>query len=497
MGPVIDRRRSEEDRNKPHMREKDLPPVLLVKALEEADPEGRLIPIADRIAASREAKRKVASGAPQGALLAARTQALLPRIVARHAVVATVLALVRGSPWLAWLLIALASIAGFGLSALDGAQRIDMLSFPLLGLVLWNLGMYVALFIGGVRNSPGRRSNRWSFSGLLAYVGVAQALRIVARSRAFDASLSEALGRFTRQWYEAVKPLLVRRASRVLHLCAAAVGIGLIAGLYLRGIAFDYRAGWDSTFLEPTQVRALLSVLYEPASMLTGITLPDAAHLATIRWRNGNGESAARWIHLLAATVAVFVVAPRLLMAVVATFFIKRLSLRSPVPPDLARYYRTVFPALGPGERSVVHVVPYAYEPKPNTLARLQTLLATDHGEPVAVEVQPPVGYGEEETFLATLRTRGGAPPDLLVLLTTLAATPENENHGTLIAEVRDWLAVASSCTQLLVVVDEAPYARRMSSQGGAATRVEERRCAWREFISARGVSARLADLSA
>jgi len=291
--------------------------------------------------------------------------------------------------------------------------------------------------------------------------------------------------------------LLVRRASRLLHLCAAAVGIGLIAGLYLRGIAFDYRAGWDSTFLEPPQVRALLSVLYEPASMLTGITLPDTAHLANIRWRNGNGESAARWIHLLAATVAVFIVGPRLVMALVATLVITRLSLRSPVPPDLARYYRTVFPASGEGARAVVHVVPYAYEPQPNTLARLQTLLTTDHGEPVVVEVQPLVRYGDEEAWLATLRTRGGALPDFLVLLTTLAATPENENHGTLIAELRDWLAVASARTQLLVVVDEGPYARRMSSQGGAGTRVEERRCAWREFISARGVNARLADLSA
>ena len=480
------------------MREEELRQVLLVKAMEETDREGVLIPSGDRIAASREARRNLLpSDASQDAQLVARAQALLPRIVKRHAVVETVLAFVGGPVWVRWLLIGLALIAGVGLSALDGTHRINILSFPLLGLVLWNLAVYAAIAIGTVRNSArAGRKRRW-FSGLLANVGVAQASRLVARSRAFDAPLSEALGRFTREWYQAAKPLLLMRATRLLHLCGAAVGIGLIAGLYLRGIAFDYRAGWDSTFLDPPQVRALLSVLYEPALTLTGITLPDAAHLATIRWRNaGDGESAARWIHLLAATAAVFVVAPRLLMALIATVAIRRLSLRAPVPPDFAKYYRTVFAASGPGERSVVRVIPYAYEPKPNALARLRTLLAGEHGEHLAVEVQPLVRYGDEEVFLESLRAREGASPDTFVVLTSLAVTPEDENHGVLIAEVRDWLAAANPRTQLLVVVDEDPYADRMSSQGGARDRVDERRRAWREFISARGVKACLADLS-
>ena len=480
------------------MREEELRQVLLVKAMEETDPEGVLIPSGDRFAAARDAKRNLlAPGASQDALLAARAQALMPRIVGRHAVVETVLALVGGPAWVRWLLIALSLIAGVGLSALDGTQRINILSFPLLGLVLWNLAVYAAIAIGTVRNSAlADRKRRW-FSGLLAYVGVAQASRMVARSRAFDAPLSEALGRFTQEWYQAAKPLLLLRATRVLHLCAAAVGIGLITGLYLRGIAFDYRAGWESTFLDPPQVRALLSVLYEPALTLTGIILPDAAYLAQVRWQNGGGgESAARWIHLLAATAAVFVVAPRLLMALVATVAIRRLSLRAPVPPDFAQYYRRVFAGFGPGERSVVRVVPYAYEPKPNTLARLRTLLAGEHGEHLAMEVQPLVRYGEEEVFLASLREREGTPPDTFVLLTSLAVTPEDENHGVLITEVRDWLAAASPRSQLLVVVDEGPYAGRMSSEGGALNRVDERRFAWREFISTRGVKACLADLS-
>jgi hypothetical protein len=118
-------------------------------------------------------------------------------------------------------------------------------------------------------------------------------------------------------------------------------------------------------------------------------------------------------------------------------------------------------------------------------------VLAAELGAHLSAEVQPLVPYGDEDAFMADLRAREGAPPDTLVLLTSLAATPEDENHGALIAALRDWLGAANPRSQLLVVVDEGPYARRMSTN-----RVDERRSAWREFISARGVKACLADLS-
>jgi len=243
-------------------------------------------------------------------------------------------------------------------------------------------------------------------------------------------------------------------------------------------------------------VRAVLSVLYAPALSLMGITLPDAAHLATIRWRNGEGENAAEWIHLLAATAAVFVVAPRMLVALVATVTITRLSRRAPVPPDLAGYARAVFGGSGPGEQSITRIVPYAYEPSANALARLRNVLSGERGEQLAVELQPLVSYGDEEACLASLRQEVRGPADRVVLLTSLAATPEDENHGALIAGMREWLAATSPRTELLVVVDEGPYAGRMSSDGGAQSRVDERRRTWKQFISARGVKPCFADLS-
>jgi hypothetical protein len=79
------------------------------------------------------------------------------------------------------------------------------------------------------------------------------------------------------------------------------------------------------------------------------------------------------------------------------------------------------------------------------------------------------------------------------VLLFSLAATPEDENHGAVIAGVRDWLQRARRHTQMLVLVDEGPYLARM--ERSAADRIGERREAWRAFVAARGLDACFADL--
>jgi hypothetical protein len=83
-----------------------------------------------------------------------------------------------------------------------------------------------------------------------------------------------------------------------------------------------------------------------------------------------------------------------------------------------------------------------------------------------------------------------------VVLLFNLAATPEEENHGAVIAGVRNWLAGRRPQPQLLVLVDEGPYAGRMAADG-AAGRVAERRDAWQQFVAAHGLAACSVDLAA
>jgi hypothetical protein len=491
------------------LRQEDLRRVLLINAIEDSDRAGTILPPADRLAAAREARREgdgaatdpdveqagAASEAAQR-LLATRARMLYSKVLARHPFVDVVFRLAGGSAAASWLLIALSLVAGGALSALDGTRRINIVSFPVLALVLWNLCVYLLVMAGWVRGARETQAQPRRLAGWWVRLGIGRLSRMIAGSGAFNAPLADALGRFALAWRDAAKPLLIARATRVFHLCAAAVGAGLIAGLYLRGIAFDYQAGWESTFLDASQVRALLSGAYGPAFFATGVPLPDAAHLDAIRWRaDGGGERAAPWIHLLAASVAIFVVVPRLLLALVSTFHIAVWSRRARLPQSLAACFRKAFGAVGGVTgRAVATVIPCAYEPSAEARAGLRALLPASLGESLTLDARAPVRYGEEDEFVQSL----GAPDaDAVVLLFNLAATPEDETHGVVLAGVRDWVAGSRSGTRLLVLLDEGPYMSRMTGDGGSGARVDERRGAWRDFVAARGLPACSANLAA
>jgi hypothetical protein len=492
------------------VRQDELRSILLVKAVEETDRAGTLIPLADRSAATRDARRAAGDvavagdGFEHGTLSQAsqrmgveRSRMLLGKIVARYPFVGTVLNLAGGPAWAGWSVVALGLLVGFALSALDGTRHINILAFPLLGVVLWNLAVYLAAFFNWRARSRSKHPRRWRMPEGLTSLWTSFVTRKVAKSAAFNVPLAQALRRFTLEWFEIARPVLVARAVRVFHLSAAAVGIGLIAGLYVRGIAFDYQAGWESTFFDAPSVRVLLSVIYGPASFITGIPLPDVAYLETIRWQGGaGGERAARWMHLLAATVALYVVLPRLVLALAGSISILRWSRRAPLPPSLGAYFRIALGGIaGATGRGLVMVIPYAYEPSAATRAGLRTLLPGALGDGITLDARAPVRYGDEEEFLHGLGDAG--KPDVMVLLFNLATTPEEENHGAVIAGVRDRLTAKRPQAQLLVLVDEAPYSARMAADGGAEARVGERRHAWQEFVAAHGLGACIVNLAA
>ena len=136
-------------------------------------------------------------------------------------------------------------------------------------------------------------------------------------------------------------------------------------------------------------------------------------------------------------------------------------------------------------------VVPLAYEPAANSLARLRTLLGAEMGEQLTIDLRPPVRYGDEEAFVRNVGDQGGQLADVIVLFASLAATPEEENHGLVIEGVRDWLAKHRPRAQLVVMIDEGPYAVRVP-----ADRLEERRSVWQAFVAARGVEPRFANFA-
>ena len=500
------------------MHQRSLRTVLLIQAIEETDRAGEVIPLADRADASRavvressklsEARLRPAqsSVAPPGeaqasallspqteAFLISRAERLLDRLRTRSPAVIHILALAGGVTWLGRFVLVLAIAAGVSLSALDGSRRINILAFPLVGLIAWNLFVYVLLLVTWIRTRGRHATGFWS-AAMYEHWIAGRIESLMRRSTRYNVPLSTGLRRFAAEWGTLSRPILFLRAKRLLHLAAALLAIGLIIGLYVRGIVLRYEAGWESTFLGPRSAYALLSVLYGPASALSGISYGSAGEIAALRWTaTGGGGDAAPWIHLIAITAALYIAVPRLCAAAVASLSLWKASRRAVIAPSLIGYARTLVMSVGSGAAGeIASVVPYAYEPKAASVAGLESLLAATLGANLKVQMRDPVRYGDEETVAGRLAASGAT---WHVILMTLASTPEVENHGAFLTAWRDWLAKNATTSPLLILIDEGPYAARMRGEAAFEQRVQERRKLWREFISGYGLRASFADL--
>ena len=454
------------------MREPGLRTILLAQACEDADPEGAFVPHAARDAATRdavEAEGVAASAAgivdaprPE-ALLETRADRLLEAIAAEHPSVASRLRRVRFTPpvGVVW---AVAFAFGLLADGLGRERQLNLLAFPLLGLLAWNLAVYAA---GLVRLLSGReRSARRTVDTVLAWSALGRRfLRGGGDSAAFARRVS---ARFAVLWLERAGGLEAARLRACLHGGAVAFALGVIAGLYLAGFAFAYQATWESTFLEAGQVRTLLSFLLGPASGLSGLPLPDVAGIAAIE-APASGPAAA-WIHRWATTVGLLVVLPRIVLALRSTALVSAAARR--LTPDLESAYAVRLLAAGRGEGSVHAILPYSMEPTPAAAAQLRELAHDLFGNRARVRLVPHVPYGGA----APVEVLGGAADAPLVVF-DLAQSPEREVHGAFLE------TLARGGATPLVVLDHERYQAVADPE-----RVAERRRAWSRVLAEVGV---------
>ncbi len=446
--------------------------VLLVQALDMAPDIDGLWTAQDRAWATRLTRETVPAGTPAHQMLAERARHALQRLQSRQAPVAAALA--QGGGGARWLLAAavLGVAAGLLVDALGGSQRINLLAPPVWGVIAWNL----LVVLGSVLPMPpGLRwpqaPRRWL------------AARLAGRS-AGRAGAGPALQTFQARWLAVASPLVAARAAVVLHVAALALALGLLGSLYVRGLVLDYRAGWQSTFLEPAQVQQVLRTVLAPASVLTGIAVPDAQGLAALRTTPDAPATApaAPWIHLYAAMLALCVLLPRGLLALVAALRAGWLSRRLPLPVGELYFQRLLHELRG--DAGHVHLCPHGATPSPTTLAAAKAMLAGVLGDAVQLSTAPAVAYGQEDTV---------PPPPagttLQMLLADLGATPEDDTHGRLLQALQH----AAPGLPLALLVDEAAFATRFASM---PARLAERRSAWQRWAAAQGTRLLLADLS-
>lgn len=437
----------------------------------------------DRAWASRAAAEVEGEAAPADIWLARRAALGVERIVARDPALARILRAATWRAWPGWLLAGLAFAAGFAVDAAGAGHRINILAPPVLAVLAWNLVVYAALIATALASGlmSGPRRHPGIVGRLISQFGFGSA---PARARRTAGSATAV---FLATWFTASLPLTGARAAKVLHIAAALFALGLLAGLYVRGVAFEYLAGWDSTFLDAGTVHRLLAFVLHPASVVTGLALPDAAHLAAIRFSAGPGENAARWIHLHAVTVLILVVAPRLALAAIARWRESRLANHFPIPVDDVYFRRLV--RAHREEPAAVHVVPYGTQPTPSGTLALHAAFTRVFGARTEVAIAPATAFGAEDDPGSIAQPPEGA--ELVVALFALTATPEHENHGAFLRALKQATAGQSP---LIAVVDEAAFNRRF---GDGGTRAGERRDAWRRLLAACDTPGAFVDLEA
>ena len=467
---------------------------------------------ATRVAAEADTAAPSRPSRP-AAWLGARAAAALQRLQPRAPAVARLLAsgTQLGGPLL---LAALAGLAvGLAADVLGGAQRINLLAPPVWALLLWNVAVYVGMALLALR----ARGGRTPWAGSPARLARWWLGRGATRAGRRDAPLQA----WAALWAPLAAPLLAARAAALLHVGAAALAAGVIAGMYLRGLVLDFRAGWQSTFLDAEQVHTLLSALLGPAAGLSGIALPDAAGVAVLQLGPAAVATApaADWIHLYALTLTAVVVLPRLLLAVAAAAQARWRAGRLVLPLHEPYFQRLLLARAG--SDAVVQVHPHAVAAGAQAVLGLRAALVAVLGDRLTLQVTAPVAYGDEDAPAALAPGAGtatSAAPTLRIALVDLAATPEAEVHGRFLEMLSRGLSrgLASGLSNrlssglsrgpaaggngdadadavpLLLVADATHFRRRF---GGLPQREAERAAAWQALARQHGLGALVIDL--
>ena len=322
--------------------------MLLVQAIETSDMQGKLLNPVEREEIDRLALESGKKGSPVSAITAdaflqERGRQVLELVENRNPALASLQA---PKPWTQWLsLVAFLAAIVFGAATdrIANPHRVDLLSLPLLTLIVWNVLIYCVLIAGyflhwlpqpAVRPAPAPFM-RWT-DGLRSWH---------RRSGQLRANVTAV---FLRNWYGLTAALYAQRGRKILHLAAAGWALGIALSLFTRGLVVEYRVGWESTFLEASQVHAILRVLLMPVVALFPFQPFNVQDIASLRFSNGSGAMAgARWVYIYATLLAVVVILPRLALALYAGWRESVLSRR--IVLDLADpYYQRLLAMLNP-----------------------------------------------------------------------------------------------------------------------------------------------------
>lgn len=408
--------------------------------------------------ATRQAALAVGENASIAAFLVARARIVMKMIVAKNPSVKPVALRFTPPSWINFALIGLAFILGLFTDQLASeSSRINLLSLPFFGILMWNILVYIMLFISGLRHNSSRD-----------FLGLRSALNI------FEKSLTLRQLRLTKSITSVLQPFITHFVARAFHLAAFAFVIGMIASVLLRGIGTAYTVGWESTWFanNPDVVYQIIALTYGIFTNFLG-PMPNILDIANMRFDrlsvNSVDISAGLWLLRMIFMLTIFVAIPRLLLALKHTVQINRLQ--KDFPLDLSdRYYSDILRTWRSEEVSLDVLVSSHSDNSQNIESVYR--FAEELGFNLS-EVKTHNWSAESDEAPLTLTAQGQSQQVWALMNAT--TTPEVEVQGQALKLVKDKLAGA----HLVVLVDMSSYLARFGDFGD---RVESRKELWRHF---------------
>ncbi|MEG0046162.1 MAG: DUF2868 domain-containing protein, partial [Comamonas sp.] len=386
--------------------------------------------------------------------------------------------------------------------AITDPHRVDLLSPSLIGIVVWNVLVYALLAVNWVRSlikrkktvvmplEPVQGQTTQAEQAAAAPSGWLQKLQAKKWSVSRGTGLRKMALNFERNWWQINQRPRHAQWALAIHLGAAMLALGALASLWLTGLTKAYQVGWESTFLSPSAVQTCLNILFAPVQHLLGTAPWTLDEITALQgWAtDGKPEIAAgisqfleqptvgqRWVQLYSLLLGLMVIAPRLVLALwqgIKVWWLNQhlaLPLQQPYFQKLQRDWA--------GRATALQVQPYSLDITPEREAALRSHVAQNYGAGAQLTVLPALAYGSALPDASN----GNAQQ---VLLLNLAATPEVEIHGALLAQVLNLWG-----PQTDVWLWAADFRARNT---GAPARVQEREQLWKEFVRSAGLNATL-----
>lgn len=366
--------------------------------------------------------------------------------------------------WMKWGGWAAAFTVGWGLAALGQEREINLLALPLIAILAWNGAIMLVSLFHGLHQQRGHSIPQWVEKLLTRVMGLPA-----------DKDNQQAAVRFRALAW----PVMLRRISfrlrAWLHIGAALLALGSAGGMYARGWSREYRAIWESSLLNENSTRVFFTALFTPASRITGIEIP-LDQLPDMRRRSDmaakkSGE-ARPWIHLYAATLGLFVILPRVLLAGLEQNRAGRVVSQSLRSTDWMEYVGNLRATVeGDGAPACVLVHGLVIDDvSQNRWRRMAYSRWRDVG-PVECQSIP---MGGETEFIAAWKSSASR----LMLVFNLSVTPEIEVQRVLVESL-----LAKTSTMLLLALDDSGMKKRSAGFSDAAQRLNDRMDLWKRMM--------------